>query len=198
MAAGDRGAHRGWQAALACCPPVDDLSALAIGGSGGRAIGCAGLPLLLDAVGRQLTGGITLSGGGEGLFAGEVPSRTRCDRDGATARYRGAAVRNTGCGEARRPGGDRRESQARRRCRLVTVIVMAARLDAVCITALEPRRLADFWAEALRWRVDDPSAGRDRSRTARRHGVQGADRAHGRAEGSTQPSPLRSDDERPR
>lgn len=38
------------------------------------------------------------------------------------------------------------------------MILVAARVDAVCIAALEPRRLAEFWAEALRWRVDDPSA----------------------------------------
>ncbi|MFT3852944.1 MAG: VOC family protein [Ilumatobacteraceae bacterium] len=35
---------------------------------------------------------------------------------------------------------------------------MTARVDAVCIAALEPGRLADFWAEALRGRIDDPSA----------------------------------------
>ena len=57
---GDRGAHRWREAAYACRPPVDDLSALAIDGSGGRAIGRSGLPLLLDTVCRQLAGGIAV------------------------------------------------------------------------------------------------------------------------------------------
>ena len=67
-----RGAHCGWEPTLACRPPVGDLASFAIGGSGGRAIDASGLPTLLDAVRRQLPGGIALGGGGEGLFAGEV------------------------------------------------------------------------------------------------------------------------------
>ena len=62
----------GWEPALACRPPVGDLASFAIGGPGRGAIGCFGLPKLLDAVRRQLSGGIPLGGRGEGLFAGQV------------------------------------------------------------------------------------------------------------------------------
>ena len=72
VTAGDGGAHCGWEPTLACRPPVGDLASFAIGGSGRRAIDLSGLPTLLDAVRRQLPGGIALGGGGEGLFAGEV------------------------------------------------------------------------------------------------------------------------------
>ena len=66
------GAHRRWEPSFACRPPVGDLASLAIGGSGRRAIDSSGLPTLLDAVRRQLAGGIPLRSRGEGLFAGEV------------------------------------------------------------------------------------------------------------------------------
>lgn len=36
---------------------------------------------------------------------------------------------------------------------------MPARITALCIDAVDPRRLAHFWAAALRWRVDTSSAG---------------------------------------
>ena len=85
--------------------------------------------------------------------------RRSCDqRRRRTDRFRGAARFATWCGERADLGATGAKARARRRCRLVTVIVITARLDAVCITALEPRRLADFWAEALRWCVDDPPA----------------------------------------
>ena len=63
----------------------------------------------------------------------------------------------------RRSIGPRTElSQPRRfaRCQTSSVGVMPSRLIAFCFDANDPRRLARFWAMALRWKIDDESDGR--------------------------------------
>ena len=72
VAAGEGGAHCGWEPTLTGRPPVGDLASFAIGGSSRRAIDLSSLPTLLDAVSRQLSGRIPLRRRREGLFAGEV------------------------------------------------------------------------------------------------------------------------------
>ena len=72
VVAGECGSHCGWQGSFACGPPVDELAVLTIVCSCGGAFWVSGFPSGCDAVGGELSVGVSGGGGGEGLLAGEV------------------------------------------------------------------------------------------------------------------------------